>query len=679
MPDQSADLVEPAQTAYLAGNVGEALTRLESLAEPWGTAAAVLALCRVRQVLTAHSPDRPVDGRAWGADLQVPFSHPRLEAERQLALGWLAWLTGRWPSAEQHLTTACAAPEALGPPADPGEAAYWRARVQILLHRPEALTLFEQWLRRGGGSAQSTCRYVDLLWRVGQGERAGQIWKTVRANPKVAAVDEAFLLETRDLFRRGEAERAVRVLQEARPRSGILQVERRLQLAWVFAERGATSQADSWLRQAEAGPYPVDLLDTWRRLFDVRRAPLVRVWQSVTSCLVPWLLYQAGQAVGRKQWTEALQWIRCAEKQDGQVLSLGDRAEIVRRALPEIEKLAWAEALARATCLVPGQPCPAPETLAGFADLLEECPGGKDLLGAAFRGDLAGARSALASLAELPDLPLLLTRHLALVFFRAALECETQNLGKAADPHWRRAWLCWLRVLASLVGPAPESRLGSKERHFLTTLLAIHRRFITDLLSRNAVDAARRHWGYVDALLPLARQTAPALTGELTDAVARFREDLAADHLTAARDVMRHGAAPKGWRADYDSGLAYLCRLLSLDSDNLRLLTALVETCGEWFVDCYHHADFDMLASQVSRFTPFARKLAGLIGDRPGDLSARIALAEFWKFRALVAREPAEKWTLYRQAARFDPENENVRHLLAEIEKVGSFRSEPEA
>jgi hypothetical protein len=665
----SASIVEQAQADFLAGRPDAARAALESLG-PAGPAAGLLALCRVRLVLTRHDPDLPADGPAWLADLKTPLAHPRLEVERAFARGWLAWLTDEPERAEALLTSAREPMESLGPAGDQAEAAYWRARVQLLLRRPQALAGFEDMMRRRPGSPQTTAWYVDLLGRDGQAGRAGQVWKTVRTNRKVAAVDEACLLEAREHVRRGELDAAEQILRQAEPRGGVVMVERDLLLAWVGAERGRFGEAEASLRRAEAGPYPASFLRTWRGLFDRRRAPYVRTWRAVAPALVPWLLHQAGWAVRRNDAALALQWVRRALGRDPELAQAGDRADVVRHALPELEKKARAQALAAALALAPGQPPSAPEVVAGFAEMLAQDRVGQEILAAAGRGDVAFARSTLAALAARADLSRELAHHLALVGYRAALYAEEAGQDRLADACWRLAWSCWLRVLAGACGSglAHEGRLGPNESHFLATLLAMHRRFVGDLLGRNAVDAARRHWGYVEALVPLARQTAPALVGELTGCVARFREELAGDYLTATREVMRHGLAGEGWRADYEGGLAYLRRLLSLDRDNLRLLTALADICGEWFLDCYNNEDAEALVRQVSRFTPFALKLARLIEGRPGELAARVALAEFYKFRGFTAADPAEKRALYREAARFDAENENVRQLMAEAE-----------
>ena len=114
--------------------------------------------------------------------------------------------------------------------------------------------------------------------------------------------------------------------------------------------------------------------------------------------------------------------------------------------------------------------------------------------------------------------------------------------------------------------------------------------------------------------------------------------------------------------------MSVLPRLLSLDRDNVRLLTAMVEICGEWFLDLYNAGDRSRLAEHVERFTPFASQLGRLSEDRPGDLAARAALSDFYKFRGFVAGDRAHKIELYRKALRFNPGNDNVpAGLLADL------------
>src|SRR5206468_3660191 len=132
-------------------------------------------------------------------------------------------------------------------------------------------------------------------------------------------------------------------------------------------------------------------------------------------------------------------------------------------------------------------------------------------------------------------------------------------------------------------------------------------------------------------------------------------------------EAMRQGDIAEGLRADYASGLSLLRRLLSLDGENERLLTALVETCAEWFLDLYHLHDAPSLREQLDRYTPFALQLARLVEGQSGQLAARSALADFYKFRGFVEIDRDRKAGLYREALRFNPANSNVRDLLVEL------------
>src|SRR5262249_62091984 len=120
-----------------------------------------------------------------------------------------------------------------------------------------------------------------------------------------------------------------------------------------------------------------------------------------------------------------------------------------------------------------------------------------------------------------------------------------------------------------------------------------------------------------------------------------------------------------GGRPDYERGLGSLRPFLSLDRENVRLLTALAEVCGEWFLDCYNNEAREELLSQVERFTPFALQLARLVGDAEGHLPARLALAEFYKFRGFVAAGRRPQQEVEREAVHLNPRNQHAPHLLA--------------
>jgi tetratricopeptide (TPR) repeat protein len=942
--------------------------------------------------------------------------------ERLFALGWAHWLEGRPERAEPALAEAVRLARQENAVEPLAEAAYWCARVRVLLERPDAVAEFEAVLRTLGGSPRATAWFVDLLLRSGKTDRAEQVWKSVRGNKRVTACEEGPLLEARYLLRRGEFPHAERALNEAVPVSGVVFVERLLLQAWVTASRKQYEQATALCEQARDGPYPVAALDAWRALLDQRRGgplateatarpptalqellrghhalkegrteqaveayrvaraspaaqpfaryalaglgegdhasllaaqpgvflavrcrfwsvlerfrrrqatpaeyldayqqaaaagyqgvaadhfrrlaqalnereldvsavctlmteaaavgpverhnlcfaavelaarrlppdvardlfrewslpersdaealqsavarqwlrahlitpggvgalsdlekrlsgepllalvrpelppvegeahpalPLLREakrlqadeaaaddawresmrtlrsearWKSLAQTLLlheaarradvvavatlleevdvwrglrspptfvmrtiaalatahpghpalrrglsrwlqlwdksalgaegatlavqvglasadgssagpplglspaPWYLYQAARALTREDATEALASVRRALSLDPDLTTVPD-AEAVRTALPELERRARAQALATRV-RVEGSPGSLPPGLLdGAVRELESFPPGAEVLRAIERGEPT-AHAALATLSEHADLPPRLAHHLALFEHHAALAHEDAERTDAAAPCFRRAWRCWLRFLTSAD--------TQRKEILLDYLLAVHRRRVNDLLARSAIDAARRHWNLVQELPTLVASLDGDLVRDLSDRVARFREELATDYLLATREAMRFGEVPEGWHADYEKGLAALRRFLSLDRDNPRLLTALVEVCDEWFLDLYNATGRAGLAAQVERFTPFALQLARLVEGRPGHLAARAALSDFYKFRGFLTSDRTRKEALYREALAFNPANQNVRDLLAELER----------
>jgi tetratricopeptide (TPR) repeat protein len=379
--------------------------------------------------------------------------------------------------------------------------------------------------------------------------------------------------------------------------------------------------------------------------------------------LAPWLLHQAARAVGRDDFAEALARVRRAQAADPDWATAPDGA-VVRDALPELERHALAQAIAGA--VREGQAAAAPaRLLTDLVDLIRCQAAGDAILRAALQGDRAAIHSAFDALAR-SDLPPRLAHHLALLAMRSGEALDDTDETAAAESHWRRSWTAWLYFLA-----APADRDGPASREaahlILDALLATHRARINELLARNAVDAARRHWGLVQELPSLAARHADALRGDLERRVERFRDELASDYLVSTREAKRYGDIPEGWRADYEKGLGQLRRLLSLDPQNVRLLTALVEVCGDWFLDLYNTEDRERLAETVSRFTPFAQQLVRLVDGRPGDLTARAGLSEFFKFRGFVAPGRADRVALFREALRLNPGNDNVRDLLRSL------------
>jgi hypothetical protein len=1008
----------------------------ESPGQPDAESAARLALGRVRKALASFVPGMSFAPERLRSGLAAPVADACLEAERCFALGWLAWLAGDVGAAEAPLAQAAAQAQALQNSALLAESAYWRARVQILAGRADAVAGFEAVLRTLGGSPQAAAWFVDLLWRAGRSDRAEQVWKSVRGNRKVTACDEGPLLEARSLLQRGELAPAERVLNETGPSGGVVQAERCLLLAWATAGQKQPQGAAEWLDKAAAGLYPEAALRAWRELVEGRArgeplhwtdgasaalrellrgfealrrgeadeaasafrealatpalqpfaryglvwlgredaaalltaqpgfflgvrcrarsalerfrrrevgpaewldalqaaaaagfqepaaehfrrlaqwlqrpptadelrrlvdeetaadceagrnvfraalelaakrlpaeeargllthwaelpwlagrpelgallgrqmlrlgltgaagavsvaeqllpgdglaalvrsltaesaaesegdAPPARLWRAacdlarlpspvqegtsetpdgsqadsvleaedrrraelrvlagearwrplaqalrlhhaallgevdeaaapleeadawggfrsgpprfVTRALEslaaaqpthvglrralaawlprwgatflggdgarlaaalglegatgaappgvppgPWLLHQAARAVRRGGAAEALALARRAVAADP---ALSDDAAL-RDALPELERRARAQALG--VVLAPEGDAVEPALLVDAVDLLAQTEGGPALAQACEAGDRDAAGRALAALADRPDLPPRLAHHFALLQQRAALALDDQGQTEAAEPHWRLAWRSWLRVLAAL---PPEA--AADGGLLLDHLLGLHRRRVNDLLSRSLVERARLHWVLVQELPALAAASSGPLGQAVGERASRFRDDLAADYLAATREAMRYGDVAEGMRADYELGLGWLRRLLSLDRDSLRLLTALVEVCGEWFLDLYNVGRPAALAEQVERFTPFALQLARLAEARPGDLAARAALAEYYKFRGFVAGDRGQKAALYREALRFNPANDNVRQLLADM------------
>jgi hypothetical protein len=375
---------------------------------------------------------------------------------------------------------------------------------------------------------------------------------------------------------------------------------------------------------------------------------------------VPWFLHQAARALTREDPVEALAFTRRALALDPDLATV-PQAHLVREALPEIVRRARAQTLSSALRPDSETVLPVPILLVDAVDALMALPEGMVVLDELARGERADARARIEELCDRPGLPPRLAHHLALLMLRAARALEAREQTENAETYWRRSWRCWLRFFAA--APEPDAR-----RVVLDWLLGLHRRCLNELLARGAIDAARMHWNLVPELPGWAVGLDEPLGRDLSERVERFREELATEYLLTTREAMRYGAIPDGWRFDYEKGLGYLRRLLSLDRDNVRLLTALVEICNDWFFDLYRLGEPGELRAQLERFTPFALQLARRIEERPGELYARAALSDFWKVRGFLAADREHKTDLYREALRLNPANHNVRDLLAELE-----------
>jgi hypothetical protein len=522
--------------------------------------------------------------------------------------------------------------------------------------------------RDGGGgetineSAPAEVRLLGQARRLAD-DRTDDSWRdqvrALRGNDRLKGLAQALLAVA--AARRQETAEVVALLEETEPWRRFGNAPPRFVVTALLTAMASRPSDPSWRRA----------LGRWLRLWDpaglgVEGAALAS-WVGLGPAsagaappgvpAAPWFLHLASRALARDDAPESLACVRQAINADP---NLAD-TETVRDARPELESRAGAARLAAA--LAPGT---APALLVDAVALLAGSEAGRILLAAVERADAEAVATATDALAEAPDLPPRLAHHLALLDHRAAAEQDDTGQAAPAVGRWRRAWRFWLRLLAA---PRHEGGPAAADAgQLLDHLLAGHRRRVNDRLARAAVDDARRHWNLVQELPTLVPPGADALRDDLTGRVERFREELATEYLVSTREAMRYGDVPEGWRADYTRGLDGLRRLLSLDRDNVRLLTALVEVCTEWFLDLYHQGDVAALREQAERFTPLALQLARLAADRPGDLAARAAVAEYWKFRGFVSRDRAERVALYHEALRFNPANANVRDLLAELE-----------
>lgn len=342
-----------------------------------------------------------------------------------------------------------------------------------------------------------------------------------------------------------------------------------------------------------------------------------------------WALHQAARSLAKGEAVRAWRHFHRAKE-------AGELPQEAALAEAPLRRRAEAEALTR--CLPAG--APRGERLLRLAALLEELPAGADILLAALRGEEAAVRQGLASLEG--ELPPELHHHLAILAWREAQSDE------AAVP---RAWRHWLAVLPTFE-PAARKAL-------LDHLLGWHQKRISEQLARGTLEPARRHWAAVGALA--------AHGDELKDRAERFRDELATHYLVQTREAMRHGEAPHGWKADYERGLNLLRRMLSLDRDNVRLLTAIAEICAEWSLDFYNTEDRSGMGEQVARHLPLMNHLGRLIEGKPGELAARAALAEFLKFKGFSEPGREKRVEAYREALKWDPANANVRDLLRDM------------
>lgn len=380
-----------------------------------------------------------------------------------------------------------------------------------------------------------------------------------------------------------------------------------------------------------------------------------------------WGLYQTARLSARGDAAEA--WQAFAPLRENLESLPEEQRTTVTAAAPTLERLALAGAVLRMIPAPPDAPKTPPAALLDLVTLLGELPEGVAVLAVLQADNRKELRPALQALLEVKDLPDRLAHHLAIWTYRIATGLEDHAPADAVEPWWKLCWRAWLR---HLVKWAPDERAP-----LIDHLLARHRQILTDRLARAQMEPARKVWTVVSELSALGEKVSPALKGELTARVDAFRDDLASEYLVQTRDAMRSGAVREGFAGDYDKGLSYLRRLLSLDRENVRLLTALVEICHEWFLDFFNAGDPPGLAEQLERFTPFAMQLARLIAGKPEEHAPRAALSDFWKFRGFMARDRDEKRRLFEEALEFNPANENARSLLAKLSEAPATEEQP--
>ena len=208
-------------------------------------AMASAALARVRKFFTAYRPGMYFDPAHLRASLAAPLNDAAEETERLFSLGWLSWLADDAAGAEALLQEAVGRAEQSKAVELLALAAYWRARVRLLLERTDAVTEYEGVMRKLSGSPQATAWFVDLLWRAGRVDRAEQVWKSVRTNKRVSGCPEGPFLDVRAMLRRGEFPPAEKLLTETATTNGILYVEKLLLLVWI---RATQKQFDAALK-----------------------------------------------------------------------------------------------------------------------------------------------------------------------------------------------------------------------------------------------------------------------------------------------------------------------------------------------------------------------------------------------------------------------------------------------
>src|SRR5262249_1222874 len=250
--------------AYRDADYAKSGALLESAMD--ADASALRSMSAVRRVQSVGETHHNLNLDTIQDSLGTTLSTPQLEGERLFIRGWLSWLDGAFANAAGFLAESVHIHRDNQESSARTEAAYWLARVRIQLRQKDAIAQYEEELRTLGGLPQSVAWFADLLWRARLPDRAQQVWKTVRGNPRIAACDDSFLIDARFHLHRAELDRADQGRASAAPRGGVLKVERLLYLALTKLKRQRLNEAAEFIHQAKRGPYPASALQKWRRL-----------------------------------------------------------------------------------------------------------------------------------------------------------------------------------------------------------------------------------------------------------------------------------------------------------------------------------------------------------------------------------------------------------------------------